>query len=292
MIHTARQSPKFMKLVRRLRPLVGQIIVDADSIAVCVLEKLWHATTVGAIRGDIGKFDNETIAEMCGWLGDADELVTMLVETGYLDVHPDPEIRLLVHDWHDHAPKHVKGNVTKVGGFLFLPKQGDAPKAQPIGDAPKAPPLTTGAPNLTNSNLTNPIQDLSSSGDDASETESPKDPETDDGETADDDVATVTPDDVMDFWNASGAEKKIRERTLERRKKIKTRLRDPTWPWREAISKLPIENTDRFTWQPDIDWLIRNGTNAVALVEGRFDNRSTAGAGTTYNRSAKFGEGF
>ena len=72
MIHTCRQSPKFKKFVRKIRPIAVNDVVDAESIAVSVLERLWHQTAVGAKRGDIGKFDNELIAEECGWLKDAD----------------------------------------------------------------------------------------------------------------------------------------------------------------------------------------------------------------------------
>jgi hypothetical protein len=158
MIHTARQSPKFIKLVRRLRPLIGQSAVSAEGIAVCVLETLWHATTTGAMRGDIGQFDNEVIAEMCCWQGDADTLIEILTDCKYLD--PCPEHRLVVHDWFKHAPNHVKGNVTKQGGFV-TPKTEDTIEAQPLGPSLKGPapsnePQGTGAPNLTQPNPTQP----------------------------------------------------------------------------------------------------------------------------------------
>jgi hypothetical protein len=63
--------------------------------------------------------------------------------------------------------------------------------------------------------------------------------------------------------------------TDERRKKINTRLKTEGWieRFREAIGHMPIPNTERFTWQPDIDWLIANGTNVVKLAEGSYDRK-------------------
>lgn len=154
MIHTTRQSPKFMRLVRRIRTFVRpDCIIDADSVTTAILEKLWHATIAGAPRGDIGKFDNDCIAEMCGWMGDADQLVDLLVDCRFLDRHADH--RLIVHDWHDHAPNHVKGNVTRMGGFLTI-AQTTGPNNKPLGQAPGDRPNATGAPNLTQRNATQP----------------------------------------------------------------------------------------------------------------------------------------
>lgn len=98
MIHTARQSPKFLRLVRKLRPLVGhESIVDAESVAVSILERLWHAAIAGAKRGDIGRYEDDVIAEMVGWMGEPEQLVGMLVESGWLE--PCETHRLVVSDW-------------------------------------------------------------------------------------------------------------------------------------------------------------------------------------------------
>lgn len=118
MIHNTPQGGKFRRLVRRLRPLLADCPVAIETIAVGLLERLWHATQVSAIRGDIGKFDNEEIAEMVGWHGDADALVNILADERWLD--RCAVNRFLVHDWQDHAPRHVKGNVAKLGGFLTV----------------------------------------------------------------------------------------------------------------------------------------------------------------------------
>lgn len=178
MIHTCRQSPKFKTLVRRIRPLIGNCIIDAESVTVAILERLWHAATAGAKRGDIGKFDNELIAEECGWMGDADQLIDALVECGFLDVCE--QHRLVVHDWDEHSPKHVKGVVKRQGGFVKPvtravpqpphgkhssgPSSHDAssePRVNDLGSTtqghqPKSATLDPLPPNLTKPNQTKP----------------------------------------------------------------------------------------------------------------------------------------
>lgn len=115
MKHTCTQSVKFIGLVRALRPHMQSAPVDVETIAVGILERLWHATITSAPRGDIGKIDDELIAELVGWYGDAVVLIEILTRTGWLDqcdVH-----RLIVHDWPDHAPRFVHGIVARKGGF-------------------------------------------------------------------------------------------------------------------------------------------------------------------------------
>lgn len=76
---------------------------------------------------------------------------------------------------------------------------------------------------------------------------------------------------VLDCWNSSESTAKVRKLTKDRRVKLSARLEDCDWPWEDAIAKLPIPNTDRFTWQPDFDWLIANDRNAYSLAEGKYD---------------------
>ena len=107
---------------------------------------------------------------------------------------------------------------------------------------------------------------------------------------------SVSPIDVVEGWNQSQARPKVKKLTDARRAKLVVRLKDSEWPWREAIGKLPIPNTDRFRWQPDFDWLIANDTNALKLVEGKYQSNGTVGigAGQVFDetRSEEFGEGF
>lgn len=94
---------KFRKLQRRLH---------LPKYAVAgLLELLWIATAKNAPAGDIGKFDNESIATELDWHEDPDELITALIDTGWLDVLDG--CRLFVHDWSTHAPWWVHGNLAK-----------------------------------------------------------------------------------------------------------------------------------------------------------------------------------
>ena len=97
--------PKVLRLRRRLTlPAWG---------AVGLLESLWHLTAQHAKDGALGKtFTNEDIANAIGWEGDPDQLIDALVSSGWLDVC---EVnRLVVHDWHDHCPEFVKGNIRRM----------------------------------------------------------------------------------------------------------------------------------------------------------------------------------
>ena len=82
--------------MRTLRALLPSTPVAVETIAVGLLERLWHTTIADAYKGDIGKLSDGEIAEACGWFGSARELVGTLVDTGWLD--ESAEHRLLVHD--------------------------------------------------------------------------------------------------------------------------------------------------------------------------------------------------
>lgn len=166
MIHSATQSSKFIKFVRKLRPHFQGLPIRAETIAVGILEKLWHTTIVNAQRGDIGKLDDDSIAEAIGWDGESAEIVSILVECGWLDVCETH--RLVVHDWAEHAPRHVKQNIGKKGGFVVRDdKKGETDNAIVIRDDGKSPPSViddagseeiSPTPNLTKPNVTKPNQ--------------------------------------------------------------------------------------------------------------------------------------
>jgi hypothetical protein len=78
---------------------------------------------------------------------------------------------------------------------------------------------------------------------------------------------------VVDYWNRSRATARVRKLTADRKARLRTRLKDPDWPWRDAIDRLPIPNTATFTWQPDFDWLVANPKNAYSLAEGKYDRK-------------------
>lgn len=94
---------KFKQLKRRLKLPHWQIVG--------VLETLWRVTESNAPAGDIGKLSDEEIAAAFEWDGDASELVAALVDCKFLDL--DATFRLVVHDWSDHCPNHLKGALAK-----------------------------------------------------------------------------------------------------------------------------------------------------------------------------------
>lgn len=148
MIHTARAKSKFKKLVRLLRnALPTSMPIDVETIATGILERLWHTTATDAFRGDIGRLSNDEIAESVGWFGDADMIVSMLIESRWIDPHD--KCRLVVHDWAEHAPNWVKGNAKNHGGFI-VPIEGS------LEDTPKGRPLEEPTPNQTKPNQTKP----------------------------------------------------------------------------------------------------------------------------------------
>ena len=79
--------------------------------ALGILETLYQSAAQSADDGAIGRFSNADIALELEWEGDADDLITALVESGLLDEHKD--LRLVIHDWEDHAPNFIKDRLRK-----------------------------------------------------------------------------------------------------------------------------------------------------------------------------------
>jgi hypothetical protein len=177
MIHTARQTAKFIKLVRMIRQAFPGLPIDPDTVAVGILEKLWHFAINSAKRGDVGRHSDDVLAEAVGWYGEPAELVELLVVTGWLDI--DPHHRLVVHDWDQHAPGFIKRNIAKSGGWAksslndaSVQSSDDLDDGSEDLDIPDTPlsedlehgsghltaqkPLQVPTPNLTKPNLTQP----------------------------------------------------------------------------------------------------------------------------------------
>lgn len=94
---------KFKALKRRLDLPLWQ--------AIGLLEALWRATEHNAPAGDIGRLTDDEIASAIEWSGPADVLISALVDLHWID--RDPEFRLIIHDWSDHAPNYLKGAFAK-----------------------------------------------------------------------------------------------------------------------------------------------------------------------------------
>lgn len=96
-------------------------------------------------------------------------------------------------------------------------------------------------------------------------------------------ISTAQDKEIEEFktaWNSiqpldDGREtKKIERLTKSRIEKLKVRLRDPEWDWREGIKKLPIPynpSNPEFTWQPDFEWFVKNEDNLFKLLEGKYE---------------------
>jgi hypothetical protein len=76
-----------------------------------ILEGLWYMTATNAPDGAVGRYSNLEIAAWLEWAGDENHLVESMIKARFLDrcsTH-----RLVVHDWQDHCPLHVKANLSK-----------------------------------------------------------------------------------------------------------------------------------------------------------------------------------
>lgn len=150
MKHTTVQLMKFKKLKRRFRLPEWQ--------ATGLLESLWHCTACNAPDGALGRLSNEDIAAAIEWDGDADDLVGTLVELGWLDLCTTN--RFVVHDWSDHAPNFIKGNLAKHKKPFALATCSEQPAKATCSEQPAQATLP---PNLTKPNLTKPNQDAAKS---------------------------------------------------------------------------------------------------------------------------------
>ena len=93
----ALHNPKVWRLAARLH-------VDRWG-AVGILECLWGWAAEFAPAGNVGQHSDAEIAKGVDWFGPPESLIAALCECGWLDPHP--QHRLLIHDWPEHADRHV-----------------------------------------------------------------------------------------------------------------------------------------------------------------------------------------
>lgn len=98
----ALDHPKTMDLAARLN-------VEMPT-AIGYLELLWAFTGKKSPQGNIGKWPDGAIARACYWMGPPQVFIQALTESGFLDA--DDDFRLIVHDWHEHAPRWVKSKLS------------------------------------------------------------------------------------------------------------------------------------------------------------------------------------
>lgn len=123
---TTTASIKFMRLKRKLALPHWQ--------AVGLLESLWVFCMANAMDGAIGRHSNEDIAAALEWSGNPDQMIDALVDTGWLDRHPDA--RLCIHDWEEHCPTYVKGIMSRKGKSFVS----SVPPSTPLSGQPSALP--------------------------------------------------------------------------------------------------------------------------------------------------------
>ena len=97
----ALDHPKTLDLAARLQ-------VELPT-AIGYLELLWAFTGRKSPQGNVGKWADGAIARACHWRGSPDVFVAALRECGFLEV--DLVHRLIVHDWHEHAPRWVRAKL-------------------------------------------------------------------------------------------------------------------------------------------------------------------------------------
>ena len=90
---------KFKQLQRRLDLPLWQ--------ARGLLDTLWNFVANNCPAGDLGRFTDEEIATGIDWRGDAQELIRAFLDARWIDASPDPNVRLLVHDWPEHCEDGV-----------------------------------------------------------------------------------------------------------------------------------------------------------------------------------------
>lgn len=160
MISTGTQKGKFKLLVRKFRGYLNDEMVSAETTTIGLLEGLWHATANNAPRGDIGKLSDALIAELAGWRGVPETFIQILVESNWLD--RSKKYRLIVHDWHEHAPNYIKGMIARKNCGFAMPDNGHSydPKEAYQGSEPgigtKDADLGSQPPNQTKPNQTTP----------------------------------------------------------------------------------------------------------------------------------------
>jgi hypothetical protein len=108
------------------------------------LELLWAFTGKKAAQGNIGKWPDGSISGACLWAGDPAVFVAALVDSGFLE--RSAQHRLIVHDWHDHAPRWVKSKLASARlWFVTEPSQQADVSEDVVPDNDADAPIDIGA---------------------------------------------------------------------------------------------------------------------------------------------------
>lgn len=97
--------------------------------AVGILNTLWDWAGRYVPQGNIGKYTNRVIAKQIEWERDPDELIRGLVESKWIDEHPDA--RLIIHDWPEHCEDSTH---TQLARQVLLFADGSMPKLTKLSE--------------------------------------------------------------------------------------------------------------------------------------------------------------
>lgn len=104
--------------------------------AVGIIETLYQWACRYAIRGDIGKWSNDSIAKALDWDRESDVLIEALIRCHWIDEAPPP-FRLVIHDIQDHADNSWKQCLTEAGLTFW---DGSPPRRGRVGRPSKNEP--------------------------------------------------------------------------------------------------------------------------------------------------------
>lgn len=96
--HGTENKLKFKKLQRRLDLSLWQ--------AKGLLQTLWDFARGNAPAGDVGKYEDDELAIGIDWRGDPQDLISALIDNGWLDRIDGPG-RLIIHDWWEHCEDSI-----------------------------------------------------------------------------------------------------------------------------------------------------------------------------------------
>lgn len=248
--------------------------------AVGLLESLWRFAERNSPLGDIGRHPDDDIAAAIEWDGESFELIAALVECRWLD--ECDEHRLVIHDWADHMPTWLVGNLKRHGKEAVKPtptkqraKQATKqptgqPAMQPTKEVAEGTSQPPSYPVDTNPYQSNPKKDslpeASSGG----------------GEL-------LKAQDFVLNWNMTQGVRLCSKVTPKRIKSFAIRSRDPTWDWKTALGKFPLKCFTEGDWKPDIDWFLRPDS-VLSILEGKYDWEKNNGGnnGTQTKRPNQF----
>lgn len=118
-----------------------------------ILETMWLLCQDCCDEGNIGKYDDQEIADYLGWDGpqSPSELVRHLSDSGWIDA--DDEHRYVVHDWLEHCPEYIRDRVRKRlarGGKARKQRTYVSSEPDKVGRAPDTTEFVRKCPSIPN----------------------------------------------------------------------------------------------------------------------------------------------